>query len=281
MNIAEFQDTVWAYYQKHARDLPWRMPVLQLQSDGSLDAYAIMVSELMLQQTQVVRVIPKFESFMKRFPTVLSLAEADLAEVLRLWSGLGYNRRAQYLWRAAQQVVQEFDSRVPQDTSLLESLPGIGKNTAAAIRAYAFNEPVVFIETNIRTVFIHHFFKDQTNVPDSALIPLIAQSLATEIKGKAEVLSHCREWYWALMDYGTYLKSSVGNASRASKHHVRQSAFAGSRRQLRGQVIRLLGEGVQSQHGLESQIIDERLTGVLRDLLDEGMIKQIGQKYSL
>ena len=224
----------------------------------------------MLQQTQVARVIPKYETFLQNFPTVHSLAAATLGDVLRQWQGLGYNRRAKFLWQAAQEVVGQ--SGFPTTFEGLVALPGVGKNTAGAILAYAYNQPVVFVETNIRTVYIYHFFEARTDVHDKEILELATQTVDYE---------NPREWYWALMDYGSYLKTTLGNLSSASKHYVRQSKFHGSRRQIRGQVIRLLGNGSQSFGVLALSIRDERLESVLDELRDEGLVQEKHGRYSL
>lgn len=231
----------------------------------------------MLQQTQVQRVIPKYIEFLDVFPNVQILAQASLGDVLRLWSGLGYNRRAKFLWQAAQIVVKEYGGIFPKDQTELTRLPGVGANTAGAICAYAYDQPVVFIETNIRTVFIHHFFNDRTDVHDSELRPLLEQVLK---EAQAQGLSP-REWYWALMDYGTQLKATVGNASRASKHYAKQSAFAGSNRQVRGKVLRELADSAKTMKQLLEDIGDERLPLVLEDLLREGLIVQKKGRFGL
>lgn len=268
-DILTFQQTVWQYYKDNGRhDLPWRQP----EPHGAHDPYKVVVSELMLQQTQVPRVVPKFATFMQAFPSFNILANAPLAEVLRVWSGLGYNRRAKFLRQSAQIVAEQYGGKLPDNRTDLVALAGIGFHTAGAILAYAYNQPAVFIETNIRTVFIHHFFADQEKVTDAALLPLIEQTLP---EGKV------REWYWALMDYGTYLKQSVGNASRASTTYTKQSAFQGSRRQVRGQVVRVLGEGRQTLAGLQKVIADKRLAGVLEDLANEGFIEKVNGRYRL
>lgn len=267
--IQAFQDTVWRYYDVHGRhELPWR----RSQSDGSFDPYKIVVSELMLQQTQVSRVIPKFEAFFEQFPTFAALAAAPLSDVLIAWSGLGYNRRAKFLWQLARTVVDESAGKLPSDRSDLIRLPGIGPNTAGAIRAYAFNQPEVFIETNIRTVFFHHFFTDQTNIPDKQLFPLIEQAVPAD---------NAREWYWALMDYGTFLKQTVGNVSRASASYIKQSTFQGSRRQIRGQILKLLAAGSMTIVELRDLIRDERLESVLQDLRSEQFIERSDDRYRL
>lgn len=266
--ITNFQDTVWQYYNDFKRDLPWR----NVSVDGAYNPYHILVSEIMLQQTQVPRVIPKYELFLKLFPDVASLADAPLQDVLTAWSGLGYNRRAKFLHQAAAMVASEFGGTFPDTTEELIKLPGVGNNTAAAIVAYSFNQPVVFIETNIRSVYIHHFFKNQTDISDRQLFPIIEQTI---------LAGNSREWYWALMDYGSYLKSILPNPSRASKHHSKQSRFEGSRRQIRGEVIKLLSNGPITQKNIESLISDERLNDVLTDLLREGLISKIGTTYHL
>jgi len=263
--ILAFRKTVWRYYQQSGRhDLPWR--------SNDFDPYKIMVSELMLQQTQVSRVMPKYEAFVAHFPTVQVLAKAPQADVLRAWSGLGYNRRARYLHQVAQMIVADFDGQFPHATAQLAKLPGIGPNTAGAIVTYAFNQPVVFIETNIRTVFIHHFFNDQDRIADAAIQQLVDQTLDRE---------QPREWYWALMDYGSSLKRNVGNPNRRSRSYTRQSAFHGSRRQIRGQVIHLLGSAPRRFEDLAALIDDERLTDVLDALVSEGLIRLRGQYFRL
>lgn len=266
--ISKLQTTVWRHYREHGRhDLPWRSS----ESDGSFDPYKILVSEIMLQQTQVSRVIPKYHDFLKRFPSFTALASAPLSGVLRAWNGLGYNRRAKFLWQCARQVVAEHGGRLPQTTAELVRLPGIGPNTAGAILAYAFNQPVIFIETNIRTVFIHHFFRGQQGVDDRRILDLVAQALP----------DNPREWYWALMDYGSSLKQKLGNLNTLSKHYIKQSRFEGSKRQLRGQILRLLGDEPRTAAQLASEIADERLPDVLNDLVKESLIACVQDNYRL
>lgn len=259
--IATFRRQVRSFYRLQGRhDLPWRRP----EATGSFDPYKILVSEAMLQQTQVGRVVPKFKSFLERFPTVEALAEAPLGDVLRAWNGLGYNRRARFLHQAAQHIVYEYNRHFPADTAELLKLPGVGPNTAGAIQAYAFNRRALFVETNIRTVYIHHFFGDQTAIGDQEILAILSMTIPR---------TDPRSWYWALMDYGTSLKQSVGNLNRASRSYTKQSAFAGSSRQLRGRVIRLLGQRAYPLQELELLIGDERLPGILQELQREGLIK--------
>lgn len=267
--LAQFKQTVFAHYDQAGRhQLPWRLA----EADGSFDPYKIWVSELMLQQTQVNRVIPKYETFLVRFPTVRALAAAPLGDVLVAWQGLGYNRRAQFLWRAAQQIVEQFAGIVPRTVTELVQLPGIGVNTAGAIVVYAYNQPTVFIETNIRTVYIHHFFGDQAGVSDAAITELLARTLDRDDP---------RGFYWSLMDYGTHLKASGVKNVQQSKHYTKQSRFEGSVRQLRGRTLRLLAERSWPVTELLAELGDERSRQVLAQLVQEGLIMQAEQNYQL
>jgi A/G-specific adenine glycosylase len=262
----EFLETLWDFYAQHGRELPWRRP----EPDDTFDPYKVMVSELMLQQTQVARVIPKYSEFLGRFPTTLALAQAELGDVLRVWQGLGYNRRAKFLYQAAKSVRDL--SHFPDTLEELVRLPGVGANTAGAILAYAYNQPALFIETNVRTVYIHHFFADKADIPDRSIRALLEQTLDHE---------NPRQFYWALMDYGSHLKATVGNLNKASRHYTRQPMFNGSRRQLRGAVIRMLGGGDKTTAELHLVISDERLESVLYDLVSEGLVRQSGRRYTL
>lgn len=261
-----FQKYLLHWYTRHGRfSLPWRV---------THDPYHVLVSELMLQQTQVERVIPKYEAFLKQFPTIKQVAEASLAEVLQLWQGLGYNRRAKYLHAAARELHFKHNDTFPSSTTELQKLPGIGPYTASAIAAFAFNKPVVVIETNIRTVFLYHFFPGQSNIADLNLIPLIEQSIYKDDP---------RSWYSALMDYGSWLKKNIENSSRRSKHHTVQSRFKGSVREVRGSVLRILSTGHKDYADLLSQIDGNTsfLPVVLEKLLQENLISLTGNKYHL
>ncbi|HSQ93670.1 MAG TPA: A/G-specific adenine glycosylase, partial [Methanoregula sp.] len=167
-SVRKFRDLVLTHYRCHGRDLAWRR---------TTDPYHILVSEIMLQQTQVERVSRKYPEFIAAFPDFPTLAEAPLSDVLGIWQGMGYNRRAIALQKCARRVVEEFGGTLPQDPDILATFPGIGKATAASICAFAFNRPVVFIETNIRTVFIHYFFKDTNPVHDTAILPLVKKTV--------------------------------------------------------------------------------------------------------
>ena len=223
-SVLAFQKFVYYYYKEHGRTLPWRQ---------TTNPYCILVSEIMLQQTQVERVVEKYEQFIRKFPDFALLAEAPLHQVLEVWHGLGYNRRAVALKKIARIVMDTFNGTLPADWKTLMTLPGIGRATAAAISAFAFNTPVVFIETNVRTVFIHVFFQGKDDVKDADIYPLVEETLDR---------SNPREWYYALMDYGVILKKSYKNPSRKSAHHKKQPLFEGSNRQLRGIILNMLIE---------------------------------------
>lgn len=218
----------------------------------------------MLQQTQVDRVIPKYKAFLKRFPSARALARAPLSDVLSEWSGLGYNRRALYLQRTAQAIVSDFKGIFPKDAETLETLPGIGSYTARAVATFSYDAPYIFIETNIRRVFIHEFFPKAKKVDDKKLLPLVESALPKNKKYK--------EWYWALMDYGSHLKSSVKNPNQRSAHYVKQSKFEGSVRQLRGEFLRTCGKGKMLKTALlascaktDADRAERALAGLVRD----------------
>jgi A/G-specific adenine glycosylase len=263
--IIEFKTIVLSYYKKHKRDLPWR------KTDNP---YHIVVSEIMLQQTQVSRVTIKYAEFIQTFPNWESLAKATFAEVLEKWSGLGYNRRAKYLQQIAQKVIYEFNGVLPDGASVLETFPGIGKATAASITVYSFNKPIPFIETNVRRVFIHHFFKDRENISDKELEPFVERTIDK---------TNPKEWYWALMDYGTYMATQIENPNRKSKHYAKQSKFEGSVRKVRGEILRQLlkhqtmNEEQLYQLSADKEKVDEAIYGLLKDHL----IMSKGRTFSL
>ncbi len=222
--LDQFKAFIWDFYAQHKREFPWR---------NIQDPYAIVVSEIMLQQTQTHRVQDRYLAFMNRFPDFVTLATSSLYDVLNVWQGLGYNRRGKWLHQIANIVVQEFQGQLPDSPDILITFPGIGAATASSICAFAFNKPTVFIETNIRAVFINQFFKHRTDISDKELFPLIGATVDQD---------NPREWYYALMDYGVFLKQSGKNPNTKSKHYTKQSRFEGSDRQIRGAVIRLLVE---------------------------------------
>ena len=261
-----FQSKVYAQARQHYRDFPWRHTQI---------AWRILVSEIMLQQTQADRVVEKYNQFIKIFPSASALAKAPLRKVLQSWQGLGYNRRAKMLWRAAQMIVEKHRGRVPKTIETLEALPGVGPYTARAVRTFAFNQSEVLIETNIRTVFIHEFFPRRKKVADREFLPLIKQTLDQV---------NPRRWYTALMDYGTVLKRQYKNPSRRSIGYTVQTKFTGSNREIRGAVIRELVENTQlTTDQLLRRLSLElaRLEPVLLALTKEGLIRRRGQKYCL
>ncbi len=256
--IRTFQKTIRDSYAKHGRHtLPWRK---------THDPYKILISELMLQQTQVPRVIPKYKAFIKKFPTFAALARASVPQVLTAWQGLGYNRRALYLKQTAERVASEYGGTLPRDTDALTDLPGIGPNTAGAIQAYAFNMPVVYIETNIRRIFIHHFFPTKRAVHDADILPLLEKTLDRK---------NPRAWYSALMDYGTHLAKTIENPNRKSEHYAKQSKFEGSDRQLRGKILKILLENKKiSERELVKKLGQRqgRIEKILKGLVQEGFV---------
>ena len=224
MEYDQFRRLIRGFYESYGRPMPWR---------ETRDPYRIFVSEIMLQQTQVPRVMQKYPEFIAQFPDFATLAAAELREVLLAWQGLGYNRRAKFLHGAAGLIVSRYGGELPRDPGTLETLPGVGPNTAGSLAAFAYNLPVVFIETNIRRVFIHFFFREQADVRDRDILPLVRDTLDTDDP---------RSWYYALMDYGTMLAKWFPNANRRSAHYTRQSAFENSDRQIRGRLLRALAE---------------------------------------
>lgn len=226
-DLAAFRSTVLARGRELYRDLPWRR---------TRDPYAIWISEVMLQQTQVSRVDGRWQHWLELFPTVDALAAADSADVLDEWQGLGYNRRALSLWRAAQEV-SEAGGCMPSDGAALKALPGVGPATAAGIRAFAFDLPGVYLETNVRAVLLHELFPREESVPDARLVPIARATCPPDASDPAD---DPRTWYYALLDYGAHLKATVPNPSRRSRSHVRQSRFEGSHRQKRAEVLRIL-----------------------------------------
>lgn len=264
MNYSDFQELVWDKGRELYRSMPWR---------EDTRAYYVLVSELMLQQTQVDRVIPKFEAFITAFPDVQALAAASLGEVLTLWSGLGYNRRAKFLHAAVQVVIQEFKGEIPANYDDLVSLPGVGPNTAGAILAYSFNQPVVYIETNIRTVYFEHFFEDDLNITDTQLREVVEATLDHE---------HPRAWYWALMDYGSWLKRNGRGAIDKSAHYKKQSVLKGSLREARGIVLKALAKAPHNRPALLALIDDDdRMNKAIDALLAEKLIVEQHNRLAL
>jgi len=264
--ISDFRTLIYDYYRDHPRSFPWR---------DTDDPYKIWVSEIMLQQTQAPRVVEKYNAFIAAFPRMQDLAAAPLERLLALWQGLGYNRRALGLQQAAKILTKELGAEVPEDPQLLKALPGIGPYTASAIRAFAFNRPDTFIETNIRRVFLHHFFPNQEGISDEQLMPMIAETVDR---------NDPRNWYYALMDYGAHLKGEVVNPNRRSRHYTKQSTFEGSDRQIRGFILReMIGKGQMEENELirKSDRDPARVKAMLAGLQAEGFLVLEGTKYRI
>ncbi len=266
IQITRFRDTIYGHYRVHRREMPWRQ---------THNPYHILVSEIMLQQTQVERVVGKYEDFIAKFPDFEALAEAPWPDLLAVWQGLGYNRRALSLKRLSQAVLEDWGGVLPTSVEDLRSLPGIGPATAGALLAFAFEQPVTFIETNIRRVFLHFFFADKEEVTDREIIPLVAETLDRE---------RVRDWYYALMDYGVDLKKTGPNPNRRSAHYTRQSPFNGSNRKVRGQILKtLLGGPASSPEELAQAmgISQTRTEMALEQLLAEGFVIRNGARLCL
>ena len=268
-----FRARVWEQGRSHHRDLPWRYIE---------DAYAVLVSEVMLQQTQVKRVLDYWPRFLALFPTIDALAAAGTSDVLEQWQGLGYNRRALALKRCADICAAENGGRLPETVDELVRLPGIGPATAAGVVAFAYDRPALYLETNVRTVFLHELFPGEDGVKDAALRPLVEFSCPAD---------HARDWYYALLDYGAHLKATLPNPSRRSAHHTRQSAFEGSRRQKRAELTRIVlaagAEGIDASKAAsllnESErkagrvnVSEEEIASIIDDLAAEGFFKRTG-----
>ena len=265
-DIEAFQRRVWSAYKEHGRPgLPWRQ---------TTDPYAVLVSEVMLQQTQVARVLAKYPNWLIEFPTFDALAAAPLEAALRAWQGLGYNRRALSLKRAAEVISGEHGGVLTPEFDL-RALPGIGAATAAGVRVFAFDRPAVYLETNVRAVYLHEFFADEEGVSDRTLRPVIEATLAAD---------RPREWFYALLDYGYWLKRTLPNPSRRSAHHSTQSKFEGSRRQKRSRLLRAVmgAPGATSEElALELDIAPSEASELLDDLSVEGFLVQAGEGWRI
>ena len=276
--LAAFRAKVREQGRELYRDLPWRR---------TRDPYEIWISEVMLQQTQVSRVDGRWQRWLMRFGTVEELASADAADVLDEWQGLGYNRRALAVHRAAQ-AVAEAGGEFPRDAKALVALPGIGPATAAGIRAFAFDLHGVYLETNVRTVALHELFAGREGVADREIMSVVEATCPPDGGFAADSEDDPRSWYYAMLDYGAYLKRTVPNPSRRSSAHSRQSRFEGSRRQKRAALVRALlanregagedalvaavvAEGVELDRALAHELLAE--------LAAEGFCRQAGSLW--
>jgi len=261
--IKVFQGLIYSFYNHKKRNFPFR---------ENITPYKVVVSEIMLQQTQTNRVAEKFIEFINKFPDFKSLAQASIEELLSVWQGLGYNRRAIALKMIAERIMSEFNGNVPKDMDSLTSLPQIGHNTASSILSFAYNIPTYFIETNIRRVYIYFFFSGKTEIDDKEIMELVKVSVDKD---------NPRDWYYALMDFGTMLKKTHPELNKKSAHYRKQSKFDGSTRQVRGKVLKLLLEKPFSKREIIDKINyeEKKVIEILDALKKEGFIQEEQDKF--
>ena len=264
MNRAQFRRIIWRWYKKNKRDFPWRR---------THNPYKILVSEIMLQQTQTSRVEEKYPIFIKTFPSFRTLAHAPLRKILKAWQGMGYNRRALYLKQLAKVVEKRWQGKLPSNIHDLETLPGIGSYTSRAVACFAFKKCEPFLDTNIRRVFIHFFFLRKKKVRDEEILEKIRETQPRQ---------NAREWYLTLMDYGASEFSKIPNPNRKSIAWHRQSPFPGSRRFVRSFIIKRLLKKAQTAKellafiktikGAEKFRSRKQLVSILNELKREGLL---------
>ncbi len=274
--------------RRHAHSLERALPWI-----GCGDPWAILVSEVMLQQTQTTRVLEPWRAFLQRFPTPDACARAPLDDVLRLWAGLGYPRRARNLWRCAKEITERFDGRVPEGSEALRSLPGIGVYTAAAVGSFAFGQRVAVLDTNVGRVLArcvanrrlaggeasalaHQLLpRDDVATFNQAMLDLGAQFCRASPRcGECPLARVCR-WY---REGGEDPAPMSAGVSRA------QSSFVGSRRQLRGQLLGALCDEPTSLAALRSRVNDSfasEVRGALEELAHEGLVERRGTRWQL
>lgn len=258
----EFNTFLKQYYKEKKRILPWR---------ENINSYYIFVSEFMLQQKQVSRVINYFNSFIEKFPTFKALSQAPQSAILESWSGLGYNRRAMYLHQGAKIITEQYKEFIPDSVEILKKIKGIGEYTASALVTYSYNRPTLFVETNIRTVCFSIFeqYFSEEKISDKQLIELIEQIIDKE---------NPREWYYAMMDLGIELKKILPKAHlKKSSSYQKQSLFVGSMRAIRGKIIKILTNNNQQKvirKELELLCNDQRADSCITNLIKEGLIEE-------
>ncbi|MFW9879467.1 MAG: A/G-specific adenine glycosylase [Candidatus Thorarchaeota archaeon] len=222
----------------------------------------------MLQQTQTGRVAKKFLSFIEKFPNFNTLSEAPLEEVLNKWQGLGYNRRAIALKKIAEIIIKNYNGKLPDSVEVLKKLPQIGHNTASSIVSFAFNKPTIFIETNIRRVYIYFFFPGKNKITDKEIIPILEKTLDKD---------NPRKWYYALMDYGVMLKKDYPDLSKRGAHYRKQPPFKGSNRQIRGEILGILIKNntlkISELEERLKEVNNKKLMTILNQLEKEGFIE--------
>lgn len=273
MTTLQFQKTILGWYKINKRSLPWRR---------TKNPYKILVSEMMLQQTQISRVLPKYKEFLKEFPSLKALAKAPKSKLLKTWHGLGYWRRALYLQETAKIIEKEYQGKFPKDPKVLETLPGIGPYTARALACFAFNGKEAFIDTNIRRIYLHFFFPRKNVVSDKQILT-VAQ--------KAVLKNNPREWHYALFDYGAeVLKDKTIN--KRSKHYAKQSIFEGSFRSFRTKAVQFLlkQRGNKSTHKTLESLLKKELARqkssysaqeVIESLLRDKLVRKTKIRYYL
>lgn len=265
--ISQFRSIIYSFYKQHRRNFPFRQ---------NITPYNVLVSEIMLQQTQTGRVSQKFMNFVEKFPDFLALSKAPLEDVLKVWQGLGYNRRAIALKKISDIVINDYHGKLPDSIEILKSFPQIGHNTASSILTFAFNNPTVFIETNIRRVYIYFFFHNKYGISDKEIIPFVKKTID---------MPNPREWYYALMDYGVILKKSYPDLNKRSVHYRKQAPFKGSNRQIRGNLLKLLIRAkMLKKFEIENKfknISPDKLKVILIQLEKEGFIKIEGTKVQI
>ena len=269
MTIPRFQKLILSWHKENRRDMPWR---------NTKDPYKILVSEVMLQQTQIARVLLKYKEFLQEFPTIQTLAKASDKKLMKVWAGLGYWRRALSLKKTAQIIAKEYQGKFPKEVALLEKLPGIGPYTAGAVACFAFQNQSAFLDTNIRRVYLHFFFPKRNNVSDKDIL---------NIAQKAIFKKNPREWHYALLDYGALVLKDK-KINKQSKHYAKQSTFTNSFRSFRAKVIHFLLKQPKQTASLNKieKLLKEasspyETNKVLFALQKDGLIKKKGNSYSL
>jgi len=267
----EFQRFIFSWWKTNRRDLPWRR---------TNDPYKILVSEVMLQQTQVLRVLPKYREFIERYPTVYDLAKASPGDVLRIWKGMGYNRRALYLYKTAQEVVRIYHGIFPKDEESLTKLPGLGIYTARAIMVSAYRQNVAMVDTNIRQIITHFFFRDKPQKP--AVIQAAADQLVPV--GKSW------EWHQALMDFGSSKLKKIHPPMRRigrTAEKKKSIPFKESNRFYRGRIIDILRQDKIGEDQLITNLIKKYgkprqfLQSIIGSLIKDGLVVKKGKSLYL
>ena len=254
-HIELFREKIFDFYRLNGRSFPWRQ---------TTDRYAVMISEIMLQQTQAERVVPKFEAWLQQFPDIPHLASAPLQQVLWFWSGLGYNSRAVRLQRCASIIMDSFGGIVPGEPAILKTFPGIGEYTCRSIPVFADNLDTAAVDTNIRRIMIHELGLPEDISP-------------TKLQQEAEALvpsGRSRDWHNALMDYGSLVLTSKKTGIRPL---TKQSRFQGSKRWYRGKLIKEL----INSDGMFLEEVSEKyascpwdLDEIINNLISEGLVER-------